>query len=183
MDNLSTSDDFRQFTAFARVDGAIIGVMWIVSFFCFIGEFAYPVLGFFAFVLGIGSIAVSAVRLRKFRDNVLDGYIGFGKAVLYSIMIYFYASLLMAGAQYIYFEFFDHGYLINQYVTQLSVPDNAAAVKNVYGIDAKQVIAILQASMAKLRPIDIAFQFLTVNVILAIILSVPAGAFMRKKKR
>lgn len=182
MDNLSNGDDFRQFTGFARIDGAVMGIMWIVSFFCFVGEFEYPLLAILALCLGLGSVIVGIVRLCKFRDSVLGGYISFGKAMLYSIMIYFYAALLLAVAQYVYFQFVDKGYLINQYITQLSVPDNAKMVKEVYGMEAKQLIAILQSTMAALRPIEIAFQFLTLNVILAIILSVPAGALTRRKR-
>ena len=48
-------------------------------------------------------------------------------------------------------------------------------------MDPKQMIAILQATMGTIRPIEIAFQFLTLNVILGIIISVPVGALMRKQ--
>lgn len=86
----------------------------------------------------------------------------------------------MAVAQCVYFQFLDHGYLINQYVTMLSTPEYAAIVKESYGLDAKQLIAILQSTMGEVRPVEIAFQFLTVNVVVSLILSLPVAAVVRK---
>ena len=69
--NKSSNDEYRQFTAFARIDGAIIGVMWVVSFFCFIGNLQMPMLGLAGMAIGIYSIIMAAMRLRKFRDRIL----------------------------------------------------------------------------------------------------------------
>lgn len=174
------NNDYRAFSAYSRIDGAIVGVMWIISFFCFIGEFQEPLLGLVAIVLGVASVFVEGIRLRKFRDGVFGGYITFGRAMLYSIMVFFYASVLMAVAQYLYFQFIDHGYLINQYVAALSTPEYAKVANDVYHVDAKQLVTILQSGVAAMRPIEIAFQFLTVNVILSIIISLPVAALMRR---
>lgn len=172
--------DYKPFSAFAPYDGAIVGAMWITSFLCFIGEFNAPLLSFVAVALGIGSVFVAYARLRRFRDGVLNGRITFGRAMLYSVMVYFYAAVLMAVGQYVYFQFFDHGYLVNQYIQMLSVPEYAATVKNVYGIEAKQLVAILQTSLLDMRAIEIVFQFLSLNFFLSLVLSVPAGALARR---
>ncbi len=182
MRNNSNGDEFRQYTAFARIDGAIMGGLWIASFACFIGEFSSPALGFAAFALALGSVFVGFFRLRNFRNRILGGFITFGRATVYSILTYFYAALLLAVAQYVYFQFIDNGYLMNQYVTMLSTPEYVSVVKNVYGMDAKEMIDIIQTSMSSMRPIEIAFQFLTINVILAIIISIPAGALTRRAR-
>lgn len=182
MNEMTTNDEFRQYTAFARIDGAMVGAMWIASFFCFVGQFQMPLLSVVAMALSIASVAVATIRLGKFRDNVLGGTIKFGRATLYSILIYFYAALLMALAQFVYFQFIDQGYLMNQYITMFSTPEYAATVKAAYGIEPKQLISMLQSSVGALRPIEIAFQFLTLNILLGILLSVPAGAIMRKVK-
>lgn len=174
------NDDFRLYTAYARIDGAIMGAMWIASFFCFVGEFSAPLLSFVAIALGVASVFVGYMRLRKFRDGVLNGIMSFGSAMLYSIFVYFYAALLMAVAQYLYFQFIDNGYLINQYINMLSQPEYAKVVKDAYGMEAKQIIAVLQSTMSSLRPIEIAFQFLTLDIILGVILSIPVGALARK---
>ncbi len=175
-------EDYGLFTACSNIDGAIVGVLWILSFLCFVGEFQAPLLSLVAMALGMGSLAMLAIRMRRFRDTRLGGEMSFGKAMVYSLQCFFKATILMAVAQYVYFQFFDRGYLINQYVAMLSVPDYAAAVKQTYGMDAKQIIAILQATVGEVRPIEIAFQFLTVNIVLSLFLSLPLAAITRRKR-
>ena len=41
---MTTREEYEQLRAFARIDGAIVGGLWTVSFAFFIGEFSYPVL-------------------------------------------------------------------------------------------------------------------------------------------
>lgn len=177
---MANNDIYKYFSAHARVDGAIVAAMWIASFFCFVGEFQMPLLSIVAIALSIASLVVAVIRIRKFRDNILGGEITFGKAMLYCIQIFFHSILLMAVAQYLYFQFLDHGYLINQYVNMLSTPEYAAVAKDVYGVEAKQLIAILQTTIANVRPIEIVYQFLTLNVIGGILLSVPVAAVVRR---
>ena len=55
------------------------------------------------------------MRLKRFRDNVLEGVISFSRALLYSMLVYFYAALLMAAAQFVYFQFIDNGFMLSQY--------------------------------------------------------------------
>ena len=180
MDKNQTGEEFRQLTAFARVDGALMGLMWIVSFACFVGEFSEPMLGVASMAIGVASIIVGTVRLGKFRDNVLGGVITFGKAVLYSMLTYFYAATLMAVAQYVYFQFIDNGYLMNQYVSALSMPEYVSMLKDMYGMEAKELITVLQTTMADMRPIEVAFQFLTLNLILGIFVSLPVGLVTKR---
>lgn len=182
MDNRmkNSGEDYSLFTAYSNIDGVIIGGMWILSFLCFVGEFEAPLLSFVALAFGLGSAIMLVMRVRRFRDKAFGGYITFGRAMLYSLQICFKATLLMAVAQCVYFQFIDHGYLINQYITMLSKPEYAAVVKDSYGMDAKQIILILQTTVGNLRAIEIAFQFLTVNVILSVILCVPAAALSKR---
>lgn len=177
---MATNNDYRLFSAYAPVDGAIVGAMWIGSFLCFVGEFMVPMLGFLGIALGLASLYVLVYRERKFRDNVLGGVMSYGKAMLYSVQTLFHATLLLAAAQFVYFQFIDHGYLLNQYIATLSGPEYAKMVKDVYGVEAKQLIAILQNVTASLRPIEVALQFLTLNVVLSIFVSIPVGAIVRR---
>lgn len=179
---MANNEEYRQYTAFARIDGAIVGAMWIVSFMCMVGEVENPLLGLAGLALGIYSLVVAGLRLRKFRDRILGGSIPFSKAMLYAVMTFFYATLLFALAQYLYFQFLDHGYLVNQYVALLSKPENARLATEMYGMDAKQMIAILQTTMGTMRPIDIAFQFLTINVLLSIFASLPIAALVQRRR-
>lgn len=176
---MTTREEYEQIKAFARIDGAIMGVMWIISFACFIAQFYMPLLNMAALIFGIASIIVSAIRLRNFRDNILDGVISYWRAYGYSLLTYFYAALLLAAAQYIYFQFIDHGFLLNQYTAMTSSPE-FKSMMTLYGIKADEMKLTVD-TIATLRPIDIALQFLTTNLFFGIVISWPMAALIKSK--
>ena len=53
---MTTREEYEQIKAYARIDGAIMGGMWILSFACFIGQFYEPVLNMASMVLGISAL-------------------------------------------------------------------------------------------------------------------------------
>lgn len=156
-----------------------MGAMWIISFACFIAQFYMPLLNMAALIFGIASIIVSAIRLRNFRDNILDGMISYWRAYGYSLLTYFYAALLLAAAQYIYFQFIDHGFLLNQYTAMTSSPE-FKSMMTLYGIKADEM-KLTMDTIATLRPIDIALQFLTTNLFFGIVISWPMAALIKSK--
>lgn len=176
---MTTREEYEQIKAFARIDGAIMGVMWIISFACFIAQFYMPLLNMAALIFGIASIIVSAIRLRNFRDNILDGVISYWRAYGYSLLTYFYAALLLAAAQYIYFQFIDHRFLLNQYTAMTSSPE-FKSMMTLYGIKADEM-KLTMDTIATLRPIDIALQFLTTNLFFGIVISWPMAALIKSK--
>lgn len=176
---MTTREEYEQIKAFARIDGTIMGVMWIISFACFIAQFYMPLLNMAALIFGIASIIVSAIRLRNFRDNILDGVISYWRAYGYSLLTYFYAALLLAAAQYIYFQFIDHGFLLNQYTAMTSSPE-FKSMMTLYGIKADEM-KLTMDTIATLRPIDIALQFLTTNLFFGIVISWPMAALIKSK--
>lgn len=176
---MTTREEYEQIKAFARIDGAIMGAMWIISFACFIAQFYMPLLNMAALIFGIASIIVSAIRLRNFRDNILDGMISYWRAYGYSLLTYFYAALLLAAAQYIYFQFIDHGFLLNQYTAMTSSPE-FKSMMTLYGIKADEM-KLTMDTIATLRPIDIALQFLTTNLFFGIVISWPMAALIKSK--
>ena len=176
---MATREEYEQLKAFARIDGAIVGGLWIVSFAFFIGEFYNPFLGFVSLLVGTFSLVFAALRLRKFRDNVLEGVISFRRALVYSMLTYFYAALLMAAAQFVYFQFIDQGFLLSQYdaVTQTQ---EFKDMLNVYGIRPDEM-KLAMDNIAALRPIDIALQFLSTNIILGLAVSLPIAVMLKSK--
>lgn len=179
---MATREEYEQLKAFARIDGALVGLFWIISFACFIGEFTYPVLGIVSFIAGVSSIVFAAMRLRTFRDNILEGIISFRRALCYSCFTYFYAALLMAAAQFVYFQFIDNGFLIGQYTAIMSKPDIAEMMGKIYGITPKDM-EIAMNTIAALRPIEVALQFLTTNIIIGITVSIPMAAMVKSNRK
>ena len=100
-----TNREVVQLRAFARQDGALMALVWIASFL------------FTVYVPqnGIGSLLAITIpfvlgwRLCAFRNYARDGIISFRRAYLYCVYTFFYASLIFAVAQFVFFKFFDHG--------------------------------------------------------------------------
>ncbi len=176
---MATREEYEQLKAFARIDGAIVGGLWILSFAFFIGEFYNPMFGFISLLVGTFSLVFAALRLRKFRDNVLEGVISFRRALLYSMLTYFYAALLMAAAQFIYFQFIDNGFLLSQYEA-ITQTQEFKSMLGLYGVRPEEM-KLAMDNIAALRPIDIALQFLSTNVILGFVISLPIAVMLKSK--
>ena len=134
-----TTQEYIQLRAFARVDGTYVGILWIASFACYLGGLSSPMLGLVGGILAVASPFFAAKRLIKFRDDIRDGEISGRRSMLYYALMFFYASLLFALAQYLYFAFLDGGYLMREYTSMLSSPEMKQAMQ-VYGMTADQLM-------------------------------------------
>lgn len=176
-----TREDYEQLKAYARIDGALLGAMWILSFACFIGQFYNPLLGFASLAVGVGSLVLAVLRLRRFRDFVRGGSISFRRGYAYGVSVFFYAALLMAAAQLVYFQFMDHGFLSAQYEAMAVTPEFKAMLQ-FYGFRDDEMRMLIE-NLNALRPVDIALQFFTTNIILGAVISLPMAAMMKREPR
>lgn len=176
---MATYSEYIQLKAFARVDGAIMGLLWVVSFACFVMGFRYSFLGSASLVVGICSLVYNVMRLRTFRDDVLEGVISFRRALFYSMLTYLYASIILVLAQLIYFKFMDHGALMSEYLTLLSSDNLREALRQAYGITDKELSAAIEM-LRQMKPSDIALQFFMMNLFMGLFISLPVALFCRK---
>lgn len=176
---MATREEIEQLKAYARIDGAVVGLLWALSFACFIGQFGEPMLGFGSLALGAVGVVVAAVRLRNYRDGVLGGVISFRRAFFYSALTYFYASLIMALAQFGYFALIDNGFLFSRYSEIMNTPEFRQLLEMAYGMKPSDM-AVVMDNLARLRPIDIALEFLTFDIILGVIISLPTAMVMKR---
>lgn len=172
-------EEYKQLAAFARIDGLYLGLLWIVSFSCFIGNFSHPMLGSAAMLIALYSPFFVARRLKKFRDTARDGIISFRRALAYSMFVFFYGSLIFAVAQYVYFAFIDGGYVINQYSKMFSTPEAKQMINALFGNDMQMKRELL--TMSEIRPIELALNFLSCNISVGIITSVPIAAILKRQ--
>ena len=84
----------------------------------------------------------------------------------------------MAVAQFAYFQFIDGGYLITKYTAAMTDKNMTAMIQSVYGISPDDMKLALD-TLAALRPIDVALQFLTTDIILGVAISLPIAAIIR----
>ncbi len=166
-----------QLKAFARVAGLKMAVLWIASFACFVAQFRMP--GFsMPWLLSLLMIPYFLTRLAQSFRNVLDGVISFRRSWLFSAYTIFYASILFALAQYLYFAFIDHGFIIDQYVKVLQAPASSAIMAS-YGYS-KSDINMVVGQLLEIRPIHIAFNCATMNILAGLLLSLPVAALTRR---
>ncbi len=172
-------DDYKALKATAATEGLYTGLAWVASFACFIGQFANPSLSMASMLIALLSVIFVIIRLRRYRDTKLDE-LPFFKAFVYSLSVFLYASLVMALGQWIYFQFLDQGYMIQEYMKQLQKPEIMEVLKGIEGFKEDDLQFVLD-QFNSLRPIDIAFQFLSTNIILGLLLSFPVAALSMGK--
>jgi len=172
-----TPEEYKQLKAFVSQDGIYLGALWVLSFACLIGEFKFQILGTIGIVLAIISPILVVKRLKRYRDWGLGGNISFRRALFYCLMLFLYASLLFALVQYIYFQFIDNGYLLQQYNLIMSSPNMQEMIK-VYNI--KEQMEEGLSTMASMTSIEKVANIMSVNIFTGIMLSIPIAIMMRR---
>ena len=174
-----TPAEHIQLKAFARVDGALLALMWTASFACYIVGLKNPLYGMLALLLMVATPFYVARRLRRFRDKDRDGVISLMRGWAFVILVFFYAAILLAVVQYVYFAFLDHGYLLMSFQEALSSPEAKQALEQ-SGLSQSLNESIQM--LGEMRPIDYALNVLTVNITIGILLGLPVAALMRRSQ-
>ena len=171
----------KQSRAFARVDGAYLGIIWVIAFAFFVMQYSEPALGMVNMFVSVFSLFFAYSRLVKFRREVCDDAINFGGAYVHVLFMFFYAALIMGLAQYIYFKFIDGGYLLDTY-SQIMLSEEFKEASKASGISVDNMKEAL-GQLSKARPVDIAINFLSMNIFGSFFLSVPMALFAMKRKK
>ena len=165
-----TPADYVQLKAFARQDGALLALLWVVTFILYIIGVSNPWLGMAAVMLMLYTPFFVGERLGKFRDYGREGLISFRRGYAYTVFVFFYGGILFAIAQYLYFAYIDHGFLLNHFSKMITSEETQQVLKQ-YGMT--QMADESLHEMASIRPIDYALNMLTINIVLGFILGVP----------
>ena len=175
-----TAPEYIQLKAYARQDGFFLALLWITSFIFYIIGLSNSLLAMASLIMAIVSPFFVASRLRNFRDVGREGVISFGRSYAYIIFVFFYGAVLLAVVQYLYFAYFDNGYLVNSFAKMMSTDEGKLMLEQ-YGMS--KVVDESLAEMAATRPIDYALNILTINISLGFILGVPIGLIMQRKNK
>ncbi|MBQ6208424.1 MAG: DUF4199 domain-containing protein [Prevotella sp.] len=157
-------EDIMQVKAFARQDGVFLALLWIVSFACVV----YSPQSTLGSLLALCTPFLVGWRLVAFRNDALDGVISFRRGYMYSVYTFFYASLIFACAQFIYFKFMDHGRFMG------IMNDAMQSVSPIYersGMNMEEIRQGMEA-MSGLSPFQWAFMFMMQNVVIGFIISI-----------
>lgn len=176
-----SQEEYIQLKAFARQDGLLIGALWIITFGCFVGSMSAP-------DIQIGSIAgviatpfVMYYRLKRFRNNILDGSISYGRALTFCLLTTAYASLIIAAATMIYMTFFDDGMLMSTLQRNITMPEMQQSLKQA-GMDPEKLETQL-AELGRLRPIDFTFSIFFNCIITSGLMAIVIALAGKRQKR
>ena len=175
-----TALEYIQLKAYARQDGFFLALLWIASFVFYIMGLTNQMLGMAAIMLAVATPFFVAGRLRRFRDEGREGVISFRRGYAYTILVFFYGAVLLAVAQFLYFAYFDNGYLPSSFSKIVSSSEGQALLKE-YGMTKMMNESLTE--MSSVRPIDYALNILTVNIMVGFVLGVPIGLAMYRTTR
>lgn len=173
--------EIHQLTAYSKQSGMIMGLVWVLSFACFVASLKDQSLTLI-FDLTIISIPICGVKLIKhYRDKILNGTISFIKAFAYSMTMFVHAIIILSFAQWLYMEFLDNGFLFSALTAKVQSPEYKPLL-DAYGVSMEETTTQLKA-MADTRPIDFPFMFLLTNIFLSLILSWVIALITKKTKK
>lgn len=177
-------EEYKALKTKAPQEGLIVGLLWVAAFACYIGQLKYPWLGLMWMPFSVLSLVVPIDHLRGYRNRKLDE-LPYFKAFVYLFMVFLYATLIMALGQWVYFQFIDGGFLYSELMKTYDSPEFKQlfdAYNDVEGFD----IDVFKGAIEQfflLRPIDIAFQFLSLDVVVSLFLAMFGAVLSMGKKR
>lgn len=160
--------------------GTMMGVYWIIKFVFFPWGMSFtPVMLLFATMTIV--VPFFGYRLAKtYRDKISgnDGSIGFIHAFTFCLFMYMYASLLTSVAHLIYFQFIDHGFILER----LQEMFDTVKETPLPGMDnylEQYQLAI--DTYAVLTPVDITLQLVSQNMFYGLLMALPTAIVLRRE--
>ncbi len=175
-----TPIEYNQLRAFARIDGIRLALIWTASFACYIASLSSPALGVAAMLIALATPFVMSRSAVRYAVTACGGQLSMGRAYFYCMMQFFYAAVLFAFVQWLYFAYLDHGTMLNALNQMASSPEGRQAIE-MYGLG-EQLSQALQQIQA-MRPIDIALNILTSNLLMGLVVSAVSAFTVRLGSR
>ncbi len=180
----------KQTNAFAMFNGLFFGVYCCVGFLCAVKGLANSGMSTLGLLITITVPIMGFYFARKFERQVReDCPVSFGRSYLYSVMLYLYASILLAIFAFAYFQWFDNGAFAHSYASLLNAPEMQEALKQ-SGMN-RSIDETLQQTgfssveemLLSVRPFDVALGMLNMNIIAGVVLAVPTALFGKTRQR
>ena len=164
-----------QLKAFARQDGFILSLVWLLSMWLYIkvaGSIYGPLLMF-------STPFYIMWRLNEFRDKVLEGHISTLRSIAYSCYVVFYASLIFAAGQYVYFTYLDNGDFMKLLNSGKEFLDNSSQ----QAVMTKQDIDTAISVVGMMTPIELVFSFMMNNLVVGAVISPIVTLFSKMSEK
>jgi len=152
-------------------NGIIMGVIFSVNFLFSVSKIALLIT--FTNILAV-LIVVLIYRLSiKFRDTECEGFITYGKALLYILYSFFFAALISSVVKYIYFQYINPPYLESVF---------QETMKMLTSMKYPITDAVEAQTRNMLKPASYTLIYIWVNVFMGLIVGLIMAAFIKKEK-
>ena len=185
---MNTLQHIRQAIAFAMVDGLKFSILWCIGFFCFFKGVGNSTLGAIAICAITFTPIAGCILAHKFKKEVREnGPINFGKAYIYSFLIYIFASVIMAIFCFAYFNWIDNGAFAEAEIQALRSPEAIAAMQGTdfmaqMDLAAKQEgYKNFEDAILNFSPINLAASIFNMNFFIGALLALPTALFAKTR--
>ena len=154
------------------VYGTQVGAVTSASFLCMMYGLQSPLLGQVSNLLALFAFFVAIGKLRTFSRTLSP--LTFGQACWMAIQIYFFAILLTAVVQFVYFQFLDGGRMAEQMRQMFENKEYRNMVEQMAtDIDTDTMIAQTLATLS--HPVSATMQLMWMNCLAGLLLTIPTA--------
>lgn len=170
----------------AMTYGTYMGLFWVAKFILFPLGFSYNFLFLLFFLLTIAVPFICYRMTKNFRDTKLNGTINWFQAWAFNLFVFLFAALLVGVAHYAYFQFIDHGFIIESYdkvLTNIKLQTKSLSLEN-DGAQLQDQLSQVQKmidTFKRIKPIEIVYQLFTQNIFWGNIIALLVAFIVPKK--
>ncbi len=161
-----------QVKAFARIDGLILAAVWLLSMWLTLKQPESS----WGLILMLSTPFFIGWRLKSFRDGALDGLISFRRGLCFSCYVFFYASLLFALGQLLYFKFLDNGSFMTMFTQGVEIMKPVYEQNKVSIAELDEALKMIQM----MTPVDMIFVFMMQNLFIGAMASPLIALFYKR---
>lgn len=139
---------------YAMYSGVFLGLFWVFKYLFVVIGISYPALNFLGTLLSIGTPVLLFYFLVKYNHGFLEGKMSFWQGVQFSILLFFFASILESVVVFIHVKWIDPAFISNLFDSMIKMA---------------QTIDISKSLVAQLseQPLPTPFNYIFNNVIMA----------------
>ena len=166
--------------------GTILGIIWFITFFtCVNGLVGGNVLLMLIGMSFMGITALMPIYLAwRYKQHLKAGErVPMSIAWLFVALMFFYAAVLTGVGEYLYFQYYDKGRVVEFFMRFLASPETEAQYKTIGASDFLQQSREGLAELASLSPLDLTLNLFANNLFFSLLYSFPVALVAHRKCR
>ena len=178
---------FKTTRDFAIESGTVLGVIWIATFFTFMSGITGGNILLMMFSMGFMGLTVIfpiylAWRYKQHLNKAGDR-VPFGIAWLFTILMFFYASVITGAGEFLYFQYMDQGKFLDFFMRFLSSPETEAQYQMMGASDFLEKSRVQLQELVNLTPLDITLNLFVNNIFVSLLYSPIVATVAHRKCR